>query len=109
VFNREERFSKTEELLSNGEELALMRERRVLQTERLFSKWGLRAKNSERRRPAAVPHPCMRRHAFFQNGHLTKRPGSTSSSSGIFSEHSGLAIGQRGAARLPFVQGLDLP
>src|SRR5579862_4998603 len=39
--------------------------------------------------------------SFFQKGHLTKRPASTSTSSGIFSEHSGLAIGQRGAKRQP--------
>jgi|ERR1035441_3363005 hypothetical protein len=43
----------------------------------------------------------VKTHSVFQNGHLTKRPGSTSSSSGIFSEHSGLAIGQRGANRQP--------
>jgi hypothetical protein len=40
-------------------------------------------------------------HFPFQNGHRTQRPGSTSTSPGIFSEHSGLAIGQRGAKRQP--------
>src|SRR5262245_52444220 len=39
--------------------------------------------------------------AYFQNGQRTQCFGSTSINSGILLEHSGFAIGQRGANRQP--------
>ena len=54
-----------------------------------------------RREPRCVFALNPPSYSCFQNGHRTTRPGSTSTNSGTFSEHSGRASGQRGANRQP--------